>query len=122
MSHLLDRHPEDSLAPLRHDLGLPLGEAFYGPYLHAESGVEVRAQDVVLNLCCFRQKVDELLARLEHASPTTSGRQSSCAASHLIHRGVFSDAALPNLPAAFWQQWTVLTCANAEFYNYCPWG
>src|SRR5215207_3796545 len=40
----------------------------------------------------------------------------------VIHRAALSDGALPNPPAAFWQQRTVLSCANAEFYNCYPWG
>jgi len=40
----------------------------------------------------------------------------------LIHSVVLSDGALPNPPAALWQQTTVLPGANAEFYNSYPWG
>src|SRR3954447_2278594 len=40
----------------------------------------------------------------------------------LIHRFVLSDGALPNPPAAFWQQRPALTRSGADFYNLYPWG
>src|SRR3954470_8138236 len=33
-----------------------------------------------------------------------------------------SHCALPNLPAAFWQQGPVLMRVSADFYNFYPWG
>src|SRR4051812_36970404 len=40
----------------------------------------------------------------------------------VIHRVGPSDGAVPNPPAAPWQQRAVLTCSNAEFCNGYPWG
>src|SRR4051812_19688734 len=40
----------------------------------------------------------------------------------IVHRVVLSDPALPNPPAAIWQQGPDLPSLDADFYNGCPWG
>jgi hypothetical protein len=54
---------------------------------------------------------------IERRKPCPRGRGA-----RVTHRVVLSDGALPNPPAALWQQKPVLTSANAEFYNCYPWG
>src|SRR4051794_5868216 len=40
----------------------------------------------------------------------------------IVHGVVLFDAALPNPPAAIWQQGPDLPSLDADFYNGCPWG
>src|SRR5918994_2576846 len=64
MAHFLHCHVEDDPSPLRDGRGLPLGQPLLATAFEAEGGIQVRAQDIVLQLGSLRKEVDQGFASL----------------------------------------------------------
>ena len=63
MAHLLASHIQDELAPFVDRFELFRRDTFVGAALQAEGGIQVAAEEVVLELGGLGQEVQELLAR-----------------------------------------------------------
>src|SRR5918993_2012718 len=64
MADFLHCHVEDDPSPLCDHLGFPRGQPLLDTAFEAEGGIQVRAQDIVLQLGSLRKEVDQVFAGL----------------------------------------------------------